>query len=59
MNNPKIPSEWIHAEAERLVIDRTGYRTNWGDYLDLATRNFLDLLHSQGKLSMPDLPSNN
>lgn len=36
------PSEWIKNRARELAISATGYVTNQADYLNVATRDFLD-----------------
>ena len=60
--HPSKPSEWIKEEARRLrnYLPRAEVGTHesmlsWETCKNQATSNFLDLLHSQGKIEMPDL----
>lgn len=54
MNNPKTPSDFIMQKASEYKGTGVGAEYAFAR----STMIFLDLLHSQGKLSMPDLPSN-
>ena len=58
MNNPKTPSGWIFERCNDLASQGGGV-TQPFTFVPLATLEFLNALHAEGKLEMPDLPSNN